>query len=117
VGRRFCPHGVAGLGGRDDCGVLQILCCRADSTTAVKSQIRDFDFLFTSQNFCLGYELGIYMKGMAVKVRFEREICCGASICSSTRSLVELKRDEAELSAVSGMPEQGFCSASTRPPL
>jgi hypothetical protein len=31
--------------------------------------------------------------------------------------LAELERDEAELSAVSGMPEQGFWSASTRPPL
>jgi hypothetical protein len=97
--------------------MLQTLCCRADNTTVVKSQIRDFDFLFTRQNFCLGFELEIYMKEMAVEVdlRFEREICCRGSIC--TRSLVELERDEAELSDVSGMPEQGFCSVSTRPPL
>ena len=97
--------------------MLQILCCRAHNTTAVKSQIRDFNFLFTRQNVCLGFELGIYMKRMAMKVRFERKICCSASICKVTRSLVELERDEAELSAVSGMPEQGFWSASTRPPL
>jgi hypothetical protein len=94
--------------------MLQILCCRAHNTTAVKSQIRDFNFLFTRQNVCLGFKLGIYMKRMAMKVRFERKICCSASICKVTRSL---ERDEAELSAVSGMPEQGFWSASTRPPL
>jgi hypothetical protein len=43
-----------------------------------------------------------------MKVRFERKFCCSASICKVTRCLVELERDEAELSLSAGCPSRGF---------